>query len=403
MNGLSKVGGREVLPSGEGERRAQRGYVPQYDLAARLILQALASGRLKWIGVADRNAGAFDDIVLGLGDRISAYQVKTSSDPRPFSIKTVLLGAGDLLRRMIEARQKLEFQHPNTIIEIIYACDDYPKTDDNIARGKKTTSSAAFVRAHETYRLSWTLADWRASPFATFVEEVRTASSLDELEFEEAWRNTRFLAAGRQRSLGLREHNAAGDRRVQDIAALLPKLVADPINQDRWSVAEILSRLGWRDPFSARHSHTFPIHALYQSNAPTEEALQHALAAVKSGYVSLVGPPGVGKSTLLAAGLLPTPRAVVLRYLAFVPNEGQGLGRAEAVDFLQDLVTQMKQQNLGTDIIPGSELPELRRQFEVLMHAASERFRHEGTLTVIVVNGLDHVPARGEATTLLST
>ena len=39
-----------VIPSGEGERRAQRGYVPQYQLAARVIYQALASNELKWVG-----------------------------------------------------------------------------------------------------------------------------------------------------------------------------------------------------------------------------------------------------------------------------------------------------------------------------------------------------------------
>lgn len=64
--------GAKVAP-GERERRAQRGYVPQYDLAARVIYEALAAGRLQWIGLADRGAGAFDDVVLGLYDRIAAY------------------------------------------------------------------------------------------------------------------------------------------------------------------------------------------------------------------------------------------------------------------------------------------------------------------------------------------
>lgn len=111
-------------PPGDGERRAQQGYVPQYDLGARIIYEALASGHLLWIGVADRGAGAFDDIVLGLTDRITAYQVKTSRDPKPFSIRTILLGAEGLLGRMIDARRRLTMDYPNTLIETIYACDD---------------------------------------------------------------------------------------------------------------------------------------------------------------------------------------------------------------------------------------------------------------------------------------
>jgi hypothetical protein len=88
--------GNPNVPPGEGERRAQRGYVPQYDLGARIIYEAIAAGRLQWVGVADRGAGTFDDIVLGLRDRIVAYQVKTSRDPEPFRLDTLFLGASEL-------------------------------------------------------------------------------------------------------------------------------------------------------------------------------------------------------------------------------------------------------------------------------------------------------------------
>lgn len=105
--------------SGEGERRAQRGYVPQYELAAKVIYEALASGRLRWIGVADRGAASFDDIVLGFADKIVAHQVKTSRDPAPFSIRTLLLGADDLLGRILKARRSLTEESPEVIIETI--------------------------------------------------------------------------------------------------------------------------------------------------------------------------------------------------------------------------------------------------------------------------------------------
>ena len=159
---------RANTPPGEGERRAQRGYVPQYDIGARFIYEALASGHLLWIGVADRGAGAFDDIVLGLTDRIAAYQVKTSRDPEPFSIRTILLGAAGLLGRMIDARRRLTTDYPTTLVETIYACDDHPRTDDDVANSNGI-SSAAFLRAHAAHRLTWSLLDWKASVFAGLV------------------------------------------------------------------------------------------------------------------------------------------------------------------------------------------------------------------------------------------
>lgn len=391
MNG--KIEAEKVTTApGEGERQAQRGYVPQYSIAARVIYEALAAGRLQWIGVADRGAGSFDDLVLGLGDRIIAYQIKSRRDPEPFSIKTLLFGSANLLGRMFDSRRNLLGQYADALIETVYACDDYPRTNDSIAEGDGTVSSAAFLRAHEAHRLAWTLADWRNSPFARFISEVQAASGQDDLVFENAWRHTRFLVTGQGRALGLGEYSFADARRLQDLAALLPRLVADPSDKDRWTLAEILSRLSWRDPFGLRHGHMFPVDGLCQSNGPTQAALQQALSSTTAGYTSLVGPPGSGKSTLLASGLLPTPRALIARYLAFVPDEGQGLGRAEAFDFLHDIVTQLKGQNLGVHIFPGTELPELRAQFQALLQEASARFRREGIRAVIVVDGLDHVP-----------
>lgn len=378
-----------TVPSGEGERRAQRGFVPQYDLGARLIHEALAAGNLLWVGLADRSAGAFDDIVLGLRDQIAAYQIKTSRDPEPFSIKTLLLGAADLLSRMLESWRKLRSDHPNTQVELTYACDDYPSTKDRLCG---SISSAAFLRAHEAYSRSWSLADWRSSKFATFVAEVQATSRLDDEAFREFWSHTRFLTKGQGRYSAIIQQSALDSRRIRDIAAILPRLVSDIADNDRWTVRDLLARLNWPDPFELRHGHAFPVDALCESNAPTQQALEQVLSVVTKGYVSLVGPPGCGKSTLLAAGLLPTPRAVVVRYLAFVPNEGHGLGRAEAFDFLQDLVKQLKHHGLGRSTMPGAELAELRQQLQQLMAEASDRFRKDNVRTLIVVDGLDHVP-----------
>ena len=376
---------------GEGERRAQRGYVPQYDLTARVIYEALAAGRLNWVGLADRGAGTFDDVVLGLRDRIAAHQIKTSRDPEPFNIKTVLLGANKLLARMLDSRQRLERSDPGLVIETIFACDDYPRTDDNIVGIGGSGSSSAFIRTHEARRSSWTLQDWRNSQFGPFVQEVQRASGLDDTSFETAWRNMQFLVGGRARDFDAGHYGDGDHNRLKELAALLPRLVADPADRDRWSPEDLRGRLSWHDPFALRHGHSFPVDALYQSNAPTQQKLQETLARTSSGYISLVGPPGAGKSTLLAAGLLPTPRARVLQYLAFVPDERHGLGRAEAFDFLHDIITQFKHQGFGSKMMPGSDLNELRTQFEALLTEASGRFHVEQTRTLIVVDGLDHI------------
>ena len=59
--------GVHATPPAEGERRAIRGYVSQYEKAGAAIYAALERNQLQWVGVADRNAGIADDLVLGLG------------------------------------------------------------------------------------------------------------------------------------------------------------------------------------------------------------------------------------------------------------------------------------------------------------------------------------------------
>ena len=391
------------IPSGEGERRAQRGYVSQYDLGAQVIYEALASGRLLWIGVADRGAGSFDDIVLGLSDKIVAHQVKTSRDPEPFGVSTLPLGAENLIGRMVEARRQLAASDPDTSIETVYVCDYYPRTNDRVGNPDLGITSAAFLRAHEAYRRSWGLLEWRNSPYASFVASIQERSGLDDTDFQRLWRNTQFRVSGQGRVAGV-DNPTVGDRkRIAEISALLPKLVADSADLDRWPVSQLLERLKWRGPFDLRHAHTFPVDGLYQTNETTQEQLSASLEAITSGYISLVGPPGCGKSTLLAAGLLPTPRARIVRYLAFVPGKGQGLGRGEAFDFLHDLIKQLKQHHLGKKIIPGSELTELREQLELVLSEASERFRNEATENISCRRWLGPCTPRGEAAILFSS
>ena len=382
---------REALAPGEGERRAQRGYIQQYDFAANAVHKAIADGTLHWIGLADRSAGNFDDLVLGLSDRVIAHQIKTSSKPKKFNVRTLLLGSSALLASLVSVWRKL--QDKETLpVEVHYVCDDVPADDDSTEKSRIGPSSAAFLRTLDANRFTRSLDEWLASPYGSFISELESASGLERQEFTQFLSSVRFLHSGQGRRTGSWGQTPLDQRRVADISALLPRLIAGERDKDRWSLEELLRRLNWSDPFSPRHGHTFPTDALVQANRKTQDKLQVALAAASSGYVSLVGPPGCGKSTLLQTGLLPTPRAAVIRYLAFMPNEGHQLGRAEAFDFLHDLVAQLKRSGLGKDLVTGTTLDELRFQLGRLLSEARARFERDRLRTIIVIDGLDHIP-----------
>lgn len=382
---------KTVILPGEGERRAMRGYVPQYDFAAAVIYEAIANGQLRWVGLADRSAGNFDDVVLGLRDRTVCHQVKTRTAARVQSLRTLLLGGVGLMRSLAAAWLKVRATEGDPV-EVIYVCDDYLADNDSLdPKAVPPFSSLAFLRTLGANR-SWPLEHWIASPYGGFVAELKSATGLGDADFAAFWPNITIIAAGDGRRRHERSQPPHDRRRISDIAALLPRLVADDADKDRWTVEELLGRLNWRDPFTTRHGHAFPLDALVQVNPQTQARLQAALAKVASGYIALLGPPGCGKSTLLQVGLLPTPRAAVIRYLAFMPNEGHSLGRGEAFDFLHDVAAQLKRIGHGAQSVIGSTLEELRQQVAFMLLEASKEFKASGLRTIIVVDGLDHIP-----------
>jgi hypothetical protein len=132
--------------------------------------------------------------------------------------------------------------------------------------------------------------------------------------------------------------------------------------------------------------------AAVQRNPDSEAQLQRAVRANASGYLSLVGPPGSGKSTLLQIALEAESQLVVVRYLAFVPGGALGIGRAESADFHEDLIAGLRNTGLHGLRFRRESAQDRREELETLLTQAGERFRTDGMRTLVVVDGLDHVP-----------
>lgn len=381
---------RKPVAPGEGERRAQRGYVPQYDASAAAIYASLERDDLIWVGLADRQAGVADDLVLGLYDRIVGHQFKTSRYPEAFRVRTLLLGADGLLKPLAAAWRILTESFQDQRVEIRLATNNYPSNSDSLISGEDA-HSAAFLQEFGLHP-GRTLADWQSSRWWPFVDELVTQSGLDSGAFGVFFGQLRILFGPAADFLQGHRLFPSVSRQIGQIANLLPRLVADVRDRDRWTRAQFLEELGWRDSFALRRSHQFPVGAHVQRNVVTEQALRDAIKKADSGYIALVGPPGSGKSTLLQSSLSSESTLVVIRYLAFVPGEGQGTGRAEANDFLDDLNSQLKRSGLRGLRYRDGNLQERREQFERLLEQAGSRYQQGGVRTLIAVDGLDHVP-----------
>jgi hypothetical protein len=378
------------ISPGEGERRAQRGYVSQYDKSAAAIYESLRRDDLMWLGVADRSAGIADDLVLGLRGGIVGHQFKTSKYPTPFRLHTLLLGASGELKRLARAWQILTASFPTERIEIRLVTNDYPSPTDSISEGEQG-HSAAFLQELEQYP-DRSVAEWQSTRWGAFVDALAMGSGLDGHSFSIFFRSFRILYGPAADFVQAHRRSPEVARQTQEIAALIPRLVADLRDMDRWTRTQLLDELEWRDTFAVRRSHQFPVGTYVQRNVVTERALREAISKADSGYISLVGPPGSGKSTLLQSSLSNEPALVIVRYLAFVPGEGQGIGRGEAEDFLDDVNAQLKRSGLSGPRFRDATLSDRRDHLEKLLQQAGVRFQQESVRTFIVVDGLDHVP-----------
>lgn len=377
-------------PPAEGERRAIRGYIGQYEKAGAAIYAALERDQLRWVGVADRSAGIADDLVLGFDGLVVGHQFKTSKFPGTFRVETIFTGADGLLKPLIHAWQCLSKDNPDARVEIRLVVSDFPSVTDK--PGDATPPhSAAFLDEFERFPYR-ALQEWRLSDWSRLVDLLQRTSGLNDVEFERFLYSLRVVHGAAADFVQSHKLKAEQSRLASEIARTLPKLVTDARDKDRWTRDELLRELGWRDPTKTLHIHRFPVGAYVQRNRDTEISLLKALRAVDQGYLSLLGPPGTGKSTLLQVALATEPNIRLVRYLAYVPGAAQGVGRGEADSFLEDVDTQLRNGGLVGLRLRDNSLHERREQFGALLKQAGERYERDGIRTIIVVDGLDHVP-----------
>lgn len=402
----SETGDFDVRPA-DGERAAVVGFSGQYGLAARTVRAKITT--LEWIRVADPDAGAADDFQFQAGGTRYALQVKWAQYPGAFGWAELVNApkAGTpLIRRLAQAWQRIREDWSGPL-EIRLWSNENPSVATP-REGSVLASCSAQPPRHFAAFLarSWMLVRERLragsgswSQVATLPEvtdwqpaweALRMTTGLDVEAFAAFVGNMDMHFGPAVEDQLLRPDEAPRDGDLEHLAATLQALVADPARPVQLSRARMFERLGWTDRLRFRNPHAFPVPAVYTANEAARRKLQARLDELSGGYVALVGPAGSGKSTLLAS--LTWPQRRVVRYYAFVPDASDPLsGRGEADSFLHDVSLALegvgfRRRGYGND---------LRTQRSVLREQladAGERWRESGDVTVILVDGLDHIP-----------
>jgi hypothetical protein len=395
---------RSVAPS-TGERAAVVGYSGQYGLAARIVHNRMPT--LEWIRVADPSAGAADDFQFKAGPSRHALQVKWSQYPTSFQWGALVNSDGkdpSLLTQLARAwvRLRQDWDGPLTV----HLCtNDYPSTAPPQAGSSLASAAAdpprhfaAFIaRAFEPVRqyIAKNQSRWpemqelpEVSLWFDAWKAICDASELSVEQFSDFLHDFSLtFVPHADTNLARPEVERASD--IAKLAAELQAAVADPARPVELLRNQLLERLGWTDRLRYRHPHRFPVPETYTANSAARTALEQGLHTLPGGYIALVGPAGSGKSTLLETLRLPG-RGV--RYYAFVPDSPHPLsGRGEAESFFHDLSLALEESGVYRQGY-GSDLHGQRAVLFDQLDRAGRRFAEGGEKTVIVVDGLDHVP-----------
>lgn len=383
------------------------GFSGQYALAARLVQAKLTT--LEWIRVADPTAGVADDFQFLAGGTRYALQVKWAQYPGTFGWSE-LVGSPPqtepLLRRLAVAwgRIREEWAGPleirlwsneNASARVAGGASPLNAAPAGAPRSFSSFLSRSYWPVREVVRAR--LRAWsELEPLPEFSDwlpvwdALREVSGLDPDTFVRFVSNFDMQFGAALEDPMLRRDAAARDVDLRHLAMTLQELVADPARPIQLARDELLTRLGWADRTRFRNPHVFPVPSIYAANETARAALMELLDRLPGGYIALVGPAGSGKSTLLSSLTWGDRRLV--RYYAFVPDSPDPLsGRGEAESFLHDVSLALEEAGVYRDGT-GNDLRTQRSVLLAQLDRAGEQFRDSGQETVIVVDGLDHIP-----------
>ncbi|MCR0981852.1 P-loop domain-containing protein [Roseomonas populi] len=384
---------RKKRSSASGEVAAIRGYGRQYEYAACLIYRHMQSGDLQSLIVGCEEAGPFDDILITTATSLSATQVKSEVDPKSVNVRTELID-NKLIVDMAESWLSLGKISGGRRVSLRYVFGGYFSRNDvslanpSASGGKR--HSAEFARFLN--RTDLTPGDVDGSQWSDTLAAFQKLSNLSDADFL-FFINSIELFDRDELQRNLPTNFPPREKRfVEDIKHTLPDLVMGADEKSVWTEVELVQKLGWQSRLSQRNSHVFPVPEDFQENDPTTDALIKGINENVSGYLSLLGPPGTGKSTLLQRAIFSNADFSVSRYLAFVPNDRHGLGRAEAGEFLNDLIAELRSLGFEASRYSIDDLSSLRSELQSQLVQAHNQFKRTNRKTVIVIDGLDHIP-----------
>jgi hypothetical protein len=388
----------ENIISASGERAAIGGYLPQFDEFAWFVYLNLINKELEWIRVADPKAEKLDDIQYATYSEIHAYQMKWTTVEANISYKNFV----KLLPVIVSSWKSIKAANPNKKVIPHLFTKKTLSSHDEIDKDRKIGSFDNFIsevwkkiKNKQKIDKKWT----------HIIDSLKKETKLNDLEFDEFISVFDFQSNYKKKDFSIENiKHSKEDEDLQQISRFIIEQVADPSRRVEFSRQEIIQKLGWGNRFKTYFNHELVIdRQKYQPIQSTIDTLNAKLTEYKNGYLFLQGGPGTGKSTLLNQWSKQLKQRVI-RYYAFdFVNPSSHLNfyeRGNATSLFFDLVFQLKEADIyKKNILPYKDILFLKETFAEQLKSLGENYLKTQQSTIIIIDGLDHVPREYKSVT----
>jgi hypothetical protein len=377
-----------------GEVASVSGISFQYTIFATEIYNSLIDNKnqIEWIEFASSEAGKIDDVLIGLKNKVLAFQVKKISSSKFSFSNLVISNTESILEGMFIGWKKLVVDNPGKTIDVRLVTTQPATENDKIEsyKGDKKPSFKQFISEFwlpifdtkynsNTIPLSWE---------NTFQELLKLTKSSPS-QFVEFIKSTRFMF---EYSLPKLFDTYTEQQRRIDIEEIAKNIfnTIGKIGNVRYTKNEFLERFHLKNRYESYFRHSFFVdEEHFQPINETITQIQELITSTSKGYIALIGNAGSGKSTLLTKWIQQS-NYNILKYYAYVNTEmNYEFGfRGEAKVFLHDILVQIRQSKFSPqNRLPTENFEDLQKHFNEELNKIS----YNNEKTIIIVDGLDHI------------
>ena len=378
-----------------GERRARWGLGYQDKIATERILNLLRENLqekdtlFEGVRLADLDAGRADDFVLVWEKKVEGNSIKWSGEATPLNWGA-LMGANGLLKELADGYKQLKERWPSKAVSVRLQSNRPPSPDKHHAQLIPTFSVAEFIRDH-----------WPAGPTHHDSAQVTAVwSKITEhvgldADFSEFINSCNF-------TLGYPEPPGRGSnsqdwrnykKQFDDLHKAIATWLTNNPRSDFIERHYLLSAIGFRG-YRSGLVQRFPLpdKIPYSKNGTSAGQLKQLIDATEGGYIAVVGPAGIGKSTLVQDVLSDTAQyPYFIPYYAFLPETDGNRDRGEALTFFQDVIGRLDKFFTHRDSLGISDVAQGREALREHMSKANKQYIIQGYKTILLIDGLDHV------------